>query len=82
MALLAMIYLRDLAGLITAALNGDTADLRGFEPGASNVSVAYNALAECHIVSPSILLLSDHWDLRLHVCAIEEDIRKLVNDVL
>lgn len=83
MAVLAMTHLRNLAGLISAALNRDTVDLRGFDPGASRVSVGHNALAECHIVFPSILLLlSDHWDLRLRVCATEEDIRKLVNDIL
>ncbi|KAF8147140.1 hypothetical protein K438DRAFT_1780232 [Mycena galopus ATCC 62051] len=83
MALLAMTHLRNLAGLISAALNAETVDLRGFEPGASKVSVAYDALAECHIVFPSILLLlSGRWDIRLRMYATEEGVRKLIEDIL
>ncbi|KAJ7881550.1 hypothetical protein B0H14DRAFT_2565780 [Mycena olivaceomarginata] len=57
----------------------------GSDPGPKYPAIkhCHYALAECHIVIPSILLLlSNNWDLRLRVCATKEDMRKLVNDVL
>ncbi|KAJ7827953.1 hypothetical protein B0H14DRAFT_2594908 [Mycena olivaceomarginata] len=83
MASLAMAQLRNLAGVISAALNMRVIDMRGFEFGVCGFSVAHSALDECRLNFPSIiLLLSARWTLLSRTFPSEDAVRGHVEDIL
>ncbi|KAF8205253.1 hypothetical protein K438DRAFT_2014717 [Mycena galopus ATCC 62051] len=78
-----MTHLRNLAGIIAAALNSNIVTDRGFEPGATNVSIPLTATDECGIAFPSIVvLLSGRWEIRYRDYPSEPEIRKHIEDIL